>query len=188
VHATIEKAAENKQILNWLTTYIENKLDESKNWQIEAEIFDFSRCIYDEYFQEHEYLLHKQLHENPTIFADLTKQQHNIQNECKIFFKKTFAEINAILDKNQLETNDFGNSKYALALFAKTAQGDYKPAIGATIEKCRANAEAWGGAKSKRKSEIVALATSRLIPLLQQTLETLSIMNTSQMISRNLHQ
>jgi ATP-dependent exoDNAse (exonuclease V) beta subunit len=188
VHATIEKAGENKQILEWLTTYIENKLDESKNWQIEDEIFDFSRCIYDEYFQEHEYLLRKQLHENPGIFAELNKKQQIIQNECKTFFKKTFAGINAILDENQLEMSDFGNSKYAIALFAKPAQGDYKPAIGSTVEKCCANAEAWGGAKSKRKPEIVALAASHFIPLLQQTLETLSIMNTSQMISRNLHQ
>ncbi|MDR2058216.1 MAG: UvrD-helicase domain-containing protein [Dysgonamonadaceae bacterium] len=188
VHATIEKAGENKQILNWLTTYIENKLDESKNWRIEEEIFDFSRCIYNEYFQEHEYLLRKQLHENPGIFAELNKQQQIIQNECKTFFKKTFARINTILDENQFETSDFGNSKYAVALFAKTAQGDYKPAIGPTIEKCRANAETWGSAKSKRKPEIVALAASHLIPLLQQTLETLSIMNTSLMISRNLHQ
>jgi ATP-dependent exoDNAse (exonuclease V) beta subunit len=188
VHATIEKAGENGQILNWLTTYIENKLDESKNWQIEEEIFDFSHCIYDEYFQEHEYLLRKQLHKNPGIFAELNKQQHIIQNECKAFFKKTFAEINALLDENHLEMSDFGNSKYAIALFAKTAQGDYKPTVGATVEKCCASPEAWGGAKSKRKSEIVALAGSHFIPLLQQTLETLSVMNTSQMIARNLHQ
>ncbi|MDR2085927.1 MAG: UvrD-helicase domain-containing protein [Dysgonamonadaceae bacterium] len=188
VHATIEKAGENKQILNWLTTYIENKLDEGKNWRIEEEIFDFCRCIYDEYFQEHEYLLLKQLHENPGIFAELNRQQHSIQNECKAFFKKTSAEINAILDENQLEMSDFGNSKYALALFTKTAQGEYKAVAGSTVEKCRANANAWGGAKSKRKSEIIALAASHFIPLLQQTLETLSIMNTSQMITRNLHQ
>jgi ATP-dependent exoDNAse (exonuclease V) beta subunit len=188
VHATIEKAGENKQILNWLTIYIENKLDESKSWRIEDEIFDFSRCIYDEYFQEHEHFLHKQLQDNPGIFAGLSKQQHIIQNECKAFFKKTFAEINAILDKNQLEMSDFGNSKYAIALFAKPAQGDYKPTIGATVAKCCAEAGAWGGAKSKRKPEIVALAESCFIPLLQQTLETLSIMSTSQMISRNLHQ
>jgi ATP-dependent exoDNAse (exonuclease V) beta subunit len=188
VHATIEKAGKNRQILNWLTKYIENKLDESKSWQIEEEIFDFSRCIYDEYFQEHEPVLRKQLQDNPGIFAELNKQQRIIQNECKSFFKKTLAEINAILDENRLEMSDFGNSKYAIALFGKPVQGDYKPTIGATVEKCCAEAGAWGGAKSKRKAEIVALAASYFIPRLQQTLETLAIMNTSQMISRNLHQ
>jgi ATP-dependent exoDNAse (exonuclease V) beta subunit len=188
VQATIEKASENRQILNWLTVYIENKLDEGKNWRIEEEIFNFSRCIYDEFFQGHEQTLRKQLKDNPEIFAELNKQQHIIQNECKSFFKDTFHKINKTLDENQLDIGDFGNSKYAVALFSKLAHGDYKPAVGVTIDKCRANAEAWGSAKSKRKNEIAALAGAVFIPLLNDTLDTLSLFKTSQMITRNLHQ
>ncbi|MDR0507560.1 MAG: UvrD-helicase domain-containing protein [Dysgonamonadaceae bacterium] len=188
VKATIEKASENRQILDWLTAYIENKLDESKNWRIEEEIFDFSHCIYNEFFQEHEWLLRKQLENNPKLFADLKKQQHASQNECKDFFRKTSGRINQILNERHLETSDFGNSKYAIALFNKLAQGDYKASIGATIEKCRTDSSAWGGAKSKRKNEIIALAESDFIPLLNQTIKTLSLFNTSQMITRNLHQ
>jgi len=188
VHATIEKANENQQILNWLTIYIENKLEDGKNWRIEEEILNFSRCIYDEFFQEHEPLLHNQLKDNPGILPELSKQQHSIQNECKSFFKDTCHEIITILDKNQLEMSDFGNSKYAIALFAKLAQGDYKPTIGVNIERCRTDAQAWGGAKSKRKNDIVSLSESFFIPLLNKTLDTLSRMNTSQIISRNLHQ
>ncbi|MDR1437215.1 MAG: UvrD-helicase domain-containing protein [Candidatus Symbiothrix sp.] len=188
VHATIEKAGENKQILNWLTAYIENKLDEGKNWRIEEEILNFSRCIYDEFFQEHEPVLRRQLEENPGIFAALSKQQQIVQNKCKAFFKDSFREINRVLNDNRLDTSDFGNSKYALALFSKLAQGDYKTVPGATVEKCRADAGAWGGAKSKRKSEIIALAAGTFIPLLNQALENLSLFNTSRMITRNLHQ
>jgi ATP-dependent exoDNAse (exonuclease V) beta subunit len=188
VHATIEKAGENKQILNWLTTYIENKLDEGKSWRIEEEIFNFSRCIYDEFFQEHEQILRKQLEMNPEIFAGLSKQHYRIQNECKTLFKDAFRKVSQILDEKELYTADFGNSKYAIALFSKLAQGDYKPTVGPTIEKCRTNADAWGGAKSKRKNEIIALAATVFIPLLNQALETLSLFNTSRMITRNLHQ
>ena len=188
VRAVIEKASENKQILNWLTTYIETKLDEGKNWRIEEEIYLFSQCIYNEFFQEHEQILRKQLEENPQLFEELNKQQHQIQSKCKAFFKDSFDKVTGMLNENQLELSDFGSSKAAINLFNKLEKGDYDPTIGSVIQKCMLDSNAWGAAKSPRKNEIIALAESKFIPLMEQTFETLTLFKTSRMITRNLHQ
>ncbi|MDR0798609.1 MAG: UvrD-helicase domain-containing protein, partial [Dysgonamonadaceae bacterium] len=188
VHATIEKANENKQILQWLITYIETKLDEGKSWRIEEEIFNFSRCIYDEFFQEQEQVLRKQLNADPQLFTKLYEQQAAIQQKCQLFFKKTWEQVDHTMTEQQLDLSDFGQSKTAIRFFQKLATGDYAAAIGSVIQNCSAKSSAWGGAKSKRKAEIVALAESVYLPLLNQALETLLTFKTSRMITRNIHQ
>jgi ATP-dependent exoDNAse (exonuclease V) beta subunit len=188
VHATIEKANQNKQLLAWLTTYIEHKMDDERNWRIEQDIFEFSQCIYAEFFQEHEKTLRQQLSENPQLFSELNKQQHSIQNDCKGVFKKIMERMNAVLDSRQLGLEDFGNSKYGILFITKLGNGDTAATQGSYVGKCRDDASFWGKAKHSRKAEMVDLAGSTFIPLLNEAIETLSVYHTSRMITGNLHQ
>jgi len=188
VHSTIEKANHNKQILEWLTTYIENKLDDDRNWRIENEIFEFSRCIYNEFFQEHEQALRLQLKENPKIFRELKSQQEEIKKGCKFYFTNTYQKVLGILDANNLVPEDFIRKGIPIHFFRKLAEGDYSADINKTILDCSTDASSWTSKSHKKKEEIISLADSALIPLLNETLKTVKVMLTSKMITGNLHQ
>ncbi|MDR0864325.1 MAG: UvrD-helicase domain-containing protein [Candidatus Symbiothrix sp.] len=188
VHATIEKAGQNKQILEWLTTYIEQKLDDDRNWRIENEIFEFSHCIYNEFFQEHEQALRKQLQENPLLFKQLKKQQEQIKKDCREYFTATYQKVQQLIDSNTLSPEDFIRKGIPIHFFRKLAEGNYGVDVNKTLLDCCEDAASWTSKSHKRRNEIVALVDSSLIPLLKEALNVLKIMLTSRMITGNLHQ
>ncbi|MDR0681719.1 MAG: UvrD-helicase domain-containing protein [Dysgonamonadaceae bacterium] len=188
VHATIEKANQNRQILEWLTTYIEHKLDDDRNWRIENEIFEFSKCIYNEFFQEHERTLRKQLEENPQLFKKLKKQQEQIKKECKEYFITTYQKLQQLLNDHNLDADDFIRKGIPVHFFRKLADGNYKVDINKTILDCCIEPSSWTNKTHKRRNEIIDLAALSLIPLLNDTLNVLKVRLTSGMITGNLHQ
>ncbi|GHT72708.1 DNA helicase [Bacteroidia bacterium] len=188
VHATIEKAHQNKQILEWLTTYIEHKLDDDRNWRIEKELLDFSRCIYDEFFQEHEQQLRQQIQDNPQLFKQLHTQQEKIKRECKTFFMQTGQKVGKILNDNNLSPEDFIRKGIPIQFFRKLAEGDYTVKVNKTLQDCCTDTEAWVTKTHKRKDEIIGLVSDFLQPLLNDTLKMLQVVLTSRLITGNLHQ
>ena len=187
VHATIEKANQNKQVLDWLTTYIEQKMEDG-NWRIEQDVFQFSRCIYNEFFQENEKILHRQIKDNPNLFNDLKKHQNQIKAETKRFFLQTYQTVQALLEAHQLETDDFIRKGLPIVFFQKLATGNIKTDVSATVKNCSETSEAWTAQKHHRRIEIMQLADNELIPLLQKTLKKQIVWLTSKMITDNLHQ
>jgi ATP-dependent exoDNAse (exonuclease V) beta subunit len=188
VYATIEKASQNKQVLEWLTTYIEHKLDDDRNWRIENEIFEFSKCIYNEFFQEHEHTLRKQLEENPQLFKKLKQQHEQIKKECKEYFVTTYQKLQQLLNNHHLDADDFIRKGIPVHFFRKLAEGNYKVDVNKTILDCCVEPSSWTGKTHKRRNEIIDLAALSLIPLLNETLKVLKVRLTSGMITGNLHQ
>ncbi|MDR0427398.1 MAG: UvrD-helicase domain-containing protein [Dysgonamonadaceae bacterium] len=188
VHSTIAKADKNKQILDWLTTYIEHKLNEDKNWRIEDEIFEFSKCIYNEFFQEHEQSLRKQLDENPKLFFQIKSQQEEIKKACRSFFIHTNLKVKQLLQERDLLPDDFIRKGIPVLFFQKLADGNYSIDVTKTIQDCCDDASSWTSKTHKRRNEIVALAENELIFLLTESIKTRRIMLTAQMITGNLHQ
>jgi ATP-dependent exoDNAse (exonuclease V) beta subunit len=188
VRAMIEKANQNKQILEWLTTYIEHKLDDDRNWRIENEIFEFSKCIYNEFFQEHEQTLRRQLKENPQLFKQLKQQQERIKKECKEHFVATYQTVRQLLTDHHLDAEDFIRKGIPIHFFRKLAEGNYAVEVNKTILDCCAESASWTTKTHKRRNEIMDLAGLSLIPLLNDTLKVLKVRLTSGMITGNLHQ
>ncbi|MDR2627458.1 MAG: UvrD-helicase domain-containing protein [Dysgonamonadaceae bacterium] len=190
VYSMIENANENPQLLNWLTTYIEGKLNDGGNWRIEREVLNFSKCIFNEYFQEHEQKLRQQLDENPMVFEQLRSQHSRTQKEAKDFFKKTFAEITALMENRHLQLNDFSRKGVVINFFRKLSEGDSANVDphGQTIADCRIHPDKWASSKNPRAAEISDLAAERLMPLLNTSIETLIRYNTSRMITDNIYQ
>ncbi len=190
VRSVIEKANEDPQLLDWLMAYIEGKLDEGGYWRIDREIMDFSRCIFNEYFQEHEYILKSQLESDTTIFQKIKESHSKIQTECKDFFKNTYKEINETIQNQQLEPGDFNRNGVVLNFLSKLSDEDFKNANAGSVvvQDCCVESTKWPSAKTKRKDEVIALAESRFMSLLNSTLEYLRKYYTSRMITQNIHQ
>jgi ATP-dependent exoDNAse (exonuclease V) beta subunit len=190
VDLLIEQANEDAQLLNWLMTYIENKLDDGSNWRIDRDLTSFSRCIYKEFFQEHEQELKQQIDENPNLFKQLLQQHTRVQNQCRHFFKTTFAALSKQLTDLGLNYSDFNRNGTVLNFFKALASDDPQSVDTnkATIEACRESPEKWPASKTNMKAEIIALATNEWLPLLNQSLQTLRTFLNSKMITENLHQ
>ena len=190
VGSMIENAHENAQVLDWLTTYIEERLDEGSNWRIDREILNFSRCIFDEYFQEHEDILKMQLEDNPKIFEQIRTQHNQIQKECKDTFKSNYAEITRIIEQQNFSLDDFSRKGTVINFIKKLADGDFATAKpdSKTVQDCCVDSEKWAASKSKQKAAISSLASDIFMPMLNQCIDILRKFNTSRMITKNIHQ
>jgi ATP-dependent exoDNAse (exonuclease V) beta subunit len=190
VYSMIENANENPQLLNWLTTYIEGRLNDGGNWRIEQEILNFSKCIFDEYFQEHEQKLKKQLDENPKIFEQLWNQHSRTQKEAKDFFKKAYAEVTVLMETGNLQLADFSRKGVVINFFRRLSEGDFANANphAQTVADCRTDPGKWASGKNPRAVEISGLAAEKLMPLLNACIETFIQYNTSRMITNNIYQ
>ena len=183
----IENAHQNPQLLQWLTTYVENKLEQDGNWHFKDEVYRFSACIYDEFFQEHEQRLHKQLDNNSGVFNHLKNHHQKLLKEYRTFFQITWKKVSDLLINNGLDPTDF-IQKGAVFNFWKNLAENRKSEAGKSISKLLDNPENWSTKVSKRRNEIIALAENELCGLLQQTIDILQKQNTSRLILGNIHQ
>jgi len=187
VNRMIENAHQDPRLLQWLTTYVENKLEQDGNWRFKEDVYHFSACIYDEFFQEHETVLREQLNENPAIFSDLVKYHYALLQKYKSCFKETYRQAIDLLNANQLEPGDFYR-KGTVFDFWKSLAENQRGEITKTIESLSTDAEQWATKTHKRRNDIIALAENHLMKLLSDTLEVLQKQDTSRLILGNIHQ
>lgn len=187
VNQMIENAHQNPQLLQWLTTYVENKLEQDDNWRFKDEVYRFSASIYDEFFQEHEQLLHKQLDNNPAIFSRLKTHHQKLLRDYKTFFQTTWHKVSGLLISSGLEPADFIR-KGSIFDFWKNLAETQKGEVNKTVSKLMENAENWSSKSSKRRNEIIALAENELCGILQETVAVWQKQNTSRLILGNIHQ
>ena len=182
----IEKAHLDKKLIGWLTTYVKTKLENGGNWRIKNEIIKFSACIFDEFFQEHEFRLRKQLDEQPDIFTTLNKEQYKQLKAYKTFFQNTYRQVSDILDKNNLQADDF--IRGSIIKFWQKLSDDPQANVTIKIENYLNSAENWVTKSHKRRTEIIALVNDQLIGILADTVDKLSRYHTTRLISGNIHQ
>ena len=187
VNQMIENAHQNPQLLQWLTTYVENKLEQDDNWHFKDEVYRFSASIYDEFFQEHEQLLHKQLDNNPAIFSRLKTHHQKLLRDYKTFFQTTWHKVSDLLISSGLEPADFIR-KGSIFDFWKNLAETQKGEVNKTVSNLLENAENWSAKSSKRRNEITALAGNELCGILQETVAVWQKQNTSRLILGNIHQ
>ena len=187
VNRMIENAHRDSRLLQWLTTYIENKLEQDGNWRIKEDIYLFSECIYDEYFQEHEAVLRSQLYKNPSIFSDIVKFHLTLLHEYKTYFGQVYGKVIDLLNINQMNTDDFYQKDTVFDFWKKLANNQ-SAKIEKTIEKLLSGAENWSTKTHKRRNEIIALAENHLIDILSETVNTYQKQNASRLILGNIHQ
>jgi ATP-dependent helicase/nuclease subunit A len=168
VDAMVDKATADPELLNWMTDYMEEMVQEGKSWKIERVLKDFGQTIFKEYFQEKEKELEKKLNDKNFLrnFKKLLKERGNIARKE---MEKPADDYFQILSTNGLSVEDFSYGKTgASSFFIKLKRGEYDPSIfqGSRLTACLEAPEKWTSAKHPRRKEIAALATSTLIPLL----------------------
>jgi len=170
VDALIDKASENKELLLWMTDYMEEQLTEGKSWKIDSVLKTFGHTIFKEYFKEKEKVLNAKL-SNKGFLKAYKKQLKAIEKEGVDRLQLAADEFYTILDDNMLLIEDFSRGKTGpCSYFLKLKNGDYSDGI--IHSYVRAGMEdpaGWSTKTSKLRAQITSLAAEKLNPLIEET-------------------
>lgn len=156
-------------VLHWLLDYIEERIQNDRKWNVAGEIKSFGSNIFDEAYIEKGQALRKKLRNPDTIVnyrRELQQMEQAALKEMKQLAEGFFTAVaNAGLTPAELKSGERGICSY----FRKIERGELLDKVRiATVEKSLVNPEEWVTKTSKRRKEIISLAESIFIPLLEE--------------------
>ncbi|MDR1679999.1 MAG: UvrD-helicase domain-containing protein [Prevotellaceae bacterium] len=122
VRAMIEKSNENPALLNWISRYVEEKIAQGQSWKVDKELKQFGQNIFNEYFQEHEAALRRQLEENPNLVDEMIREHKKIRDTFEL---KMEAFANRFFNNNPSEEDFYYKKNGIPGYFKKLKNGDY---------------------------------------------------------------
>ena len=179
--------------LQWIVNYIGSEIDEGKHWNITDSLKSFAENIHDEAYQQQADQLRLQLQDSTTIISTLRQRLIKERTRAKEAIKKCVDSYFDALAKNSLTVDELSRGERGVSgYFIHLRDEEYNKQFTATTIKASQSPEVWATAKSPRKKEIVALASSTLIPILIKTEQVrqreASTINTCDLILRHLYQ
>jgi ATP-dependent exoDNAse (exonuclease V) beta subunit len=170
VDSMIEKLTPASPVLAWLLNYIGERIANDKRWNVSDEIKRFGRNIFDEGYIEQGEGLRRQL-QDAQLLPAYRKELRDME-QAALQQMKTFAErFDTLLSEHSLSAADLKGGKNSIgSYFRKLGDGRLsdKEVVNATLSNSRADARNWTAKTSPRKDEIIALAESKLLPLLEE--------------------
>lgn len=168
VDAMIEKLDRNSPVLTWLLEYIEERIQSDRRWNVSDEIKSFGRNIFDEGYIEKGAGLRNKLKDKDCI-RNYRKTLKAIREEALEQMKGFSDQFNGVLETAGLSPLDLKNGARGISSYFKKIESGIlgNEVRNATVEKSLNSAEEWSTKTSPNRAEILAIAESELIPLLQ---------------------
>lgn len=169
VDSLIEKLTPSSPVLAWLLDYINERIADDKRWNVSNEIKRFGWNIFDESYIEQGERLRQQLKAPNTIKLyrnELREMETEALEQMKGFYDQFIGELEAYaLTPEDLKGGARGIGSY----FRKLRDGRLsdKDTVNATLKNSLDDAKNWATKTSAQKNEIIRLAETSLLPLLQ---------------------
>lgn len=169
VDSLIEKLTPSSPVLAWLLDYINERIADDKRWNVSNEIKRFGWNIFDEGYIEQGEGLRQQLKDPNTIKLyrnELREMETEALEQMKGFYDQFIGELEAhALTPEDLKGGARGIGSY----FRKLRDGRLsdKDTVNATLKNSLDDAQNWATKTSAQKNEIIRLAETSLLPLLQ---------------------
>ena len=168
VDTMIEKLDRNSPILTWLLDYIEERIQDDKQWKVSNEIKEFGKNIFNEEYIEKGQQLRQTL-QDPNCIKNYRKTLKAIEEEALEQMKGFGEQFFSLLEEHGLSVDDLNRKKTGIAsYFNKLLSGNTGDEIrNQTVEKHLEEAEAWATKTATKRNVVVGLAEKELIPLLE---------------------
>ena len=168
VDTMIEKLDRHSPVLAWLLDYIEERIQDDKQWKVAHEIKEFGKNIFNEEYIEKGQQLRKTL-QDPHCIKNYRKMLKAIEEEALEQMKGFGEQFFGLLDTHGYSVNDLsGKSKGIASYFNKLMNGNTADEIrNSTVEKHLNDAENWSTKTAPNRKEVILLAEKELIPLLE---------------------
>ncbi len=98
--------AENKQLLQWLTQFAEERIEQSEDWNMRRNILELGKEVFKESYQHKAEDTNKKLHEREFL-TNYRKSLRQIKNEFEAIVKLAASEAMRIMARNGLTHEDF---------------------------------------------------------------------------------
>jgi len=97
---------ENKQLLQWLTAYAEERIEQSENWNMRSNIMDLGKEIFKESYQHKAEDTNRKLHEREFL-SNYRKSLRDIKTAFEAKVKQTATNGLNVMARNGLTHEDF---------------------------------------------------------------------------------
>ena len=169
VDSLIEKLTPASPVLAWLLDYINERIADDKRWNVSNEVKSFGRNIFDESYIERGEALRQCLRTPDTLklYRDVLRE---METEALEQMKGFYDQFEGELEGHALVPEDLkGGARSIGSYFRKLRDGKLsdKDVLNATLQNSLADAKNWATKTSARKDDIIRLAESSLMPLLQ---------------------
>ena len=170
VDSMIEKLTPSSPVLAWLLDYINERIADDKRWNVSNEVKSFGRNIFDESYIERGEGLRFKLRSPETIklYRDVLRE---METDALEQMKGFYDQFEGELEGHALTPEDLkGGARGIGSYFRKLRDGRLsdKDVLNATLQNSLADAKNWATKTSSRKDDIICLAKTSLIPLLQE--------------------
>ena len=165
----IEKLTPSSPVLAWLLDYINERIADDKRWNVSNEVKSFGRNIFDESYIERGEGLRLKLRSPEAIklYRDVLRE---METDALEQMKGFYDQFEGELDGHALVPEDLkGGARGIGSYFRKLRDGRLsdKDVMNVTLQNSLADAKNWATKTSSRKDDIIRLAETSLIPLLQ---------------------
>lgn len=168
VDSMIEKLGPTSPVLSWLLDYINERIADDKRWNVSDEVKSFGRNIFDEGYIEKGKGLRQRLLDPNTIKEyrkQLKELEKSILAEMQTFCQRFEEELEGhALTADELKNGSKGIGSYFRKLNNGILNNDIR---NATVEKCLDDAKHWATKTSPRAADIISLANSSLMQILE---------------------
>lgn len=172
VDQLIDSLTHTDVMLQWLLSYIMEKISDDRSWNIIGQVKQFGKTIFRDYYKEHSKVLKQKLEEKGFIEA-YTKQLRDIRKNAQVLMKECADTFFDILNAEGLTIDDFLFGKSGVAgFFLKLQNGQMDEGIvGKRVLDAMSDPTKWYTKTNSKAETIYMVAESSLIPLLRRAIE-----------------
>ena len=172
VDQLIDSLTHTDVMLQWLLSYIMEKISDDRSWNIIGQVKQFGKTIFRDYYKEHSNLLKQKIEEKGFIEA-YVKQLREIRKDAQERMKELSNSFFEILEAEGLTVDDFQYGKSGVAgFFLKLQNGQMDEGIvGNRVLDAMGDPTKWYAKKHPRAEAIYMVAEASLIPLLRNAIE-----------------
>ena len=172
VDQLIDSLTHTDRMLQWLLSYIMEKISDDHSWNIIGQVKKFGKTIFRDYYKAHSQALNSKMDEKGFI-EGYTKQLKELHSTSKERMKAMGDEFFNILESENLNVEDLAYGKSGVAsFFMKLQKGQFDASIESKRAcECREDSEKWYTKKSNQSAHIYAVAEASLRPLLARAMD-----------------
>ena len=172
VDQLIDSLTHTDRMLQWLLSYIMEKISDDHSWNIIGQVKKFGKTIFRDYYKAHSQALNSKMDEKGFI-EGYTKQLKELRSTSKERMKAMGDEFFNILESENLNVEDLAYGKSGVAsFFMKLQKGQFDASIESKRAcECREDSEKWYTKKSNQAAHIYAVAEASLRPLLARAMD-----------------
>ena len=159
-------------MLQWLLSYIMEKISDDHSWNIIGQVKQFGRTIFRDYYKSQSKQLNEKINEKGFIEA-YSKQLRQIRNDALKHMQQLSDEFFDTLESEGIEVGELSFGKTGVAgMFQKIRDGIFDESIvGKRACDCLEDAAKWYSKKAEKAEHIHLVAEQTLMPLLSRTIE-----------------